>query len=206
MFRKKMLSVIPAVMVLLCLLSACAAAPAMEVSYAQSPTSTPIQTSEPEQLKPTVTASPVPPPTPTISPSSPPTATPSTLPSQTETNYEAYLGNWICSDTAKTRSEVFDQGGSAIQFTEITGKHAIGNVISVSESYGHRDASVDFDGYIVDGGVLTIQFDNDGWDNYGTITIVFQKDSLFASMQSYETNQYANWNIGFGDYQFIRES
>lgn len=197
---KKITVVLVALAALLCMLAACTAAPAVGVTYAPqqaqasiTPTATPLFSSV---EAPAISSSP------TAQPAVPPSA----QPTPTAASYEAYLGNWISSDTAKTRSEVYDQGGSAIQFTAITGNHAVGNIISVSESYGHHDASVDFDGLIDDGGVLVINFDNDGWDNYGTISIVFQEDSLFVRMQSIATDEYANWDIGNGDYGFIRES
>ncbi len=121
-----------------------------------------------------------------------------------EPDYAVYLGNWIDSDTAMTRDEVFDQGGSAIQFEQIDGMHVVGNAISVSESMGHRDARVDFEGDIV-ADRLDIVYDQDGWDNFGTISIRFEQSRLVVNMESYETNDYANWNIGFGEYIFTPE-
>ena len=199
MLMKKHRIVLLAVTVMLCMLTACTAAPTLEITYAPQQT----QISTPPTVSPELSATASPSIVP--SPAANPTVT-SALLTPTVTGYEAYLGDWISSDTAKTRSEVFNQGGSAIQFTEITGNHAVGNIISVSESHGHRDASVDFDGTIDDGGVLVFNFDNDGWDNYGTISIVFQEDNLFVRIQSIATDEYANWNIGNGDYGFIRES
>jgi hypothetical protein len=121
-----------------------------------------------------------------------------------EPDYSVYLGNWIDSDTALTRAEVFDQGGSAIQFEQIDGTHVVGNVISVSESPGHRDARVDFEGDIASG-MLDIVFDQDGWDNFGTISILFETSQLTVHMESYETTDYSNWNIGFGDFVYVPE-
>lgn len=138
--------------------------------------------------------------TPAEAPSVKPTATPTEAP----VDYSRFEGNWISSDTAITRDEVFSQGGSAIQFIEINRTHAIGNIVSVSESFGHRDASVDFDAEIIDD-TLEIIFEDDGWENYGTINIRFTANRLLVVMESHETSNLANWNIGYGEYEYVRE-
>lgn len=170
--------------------SACTAGPAPSVTFA-SPTPGPGETSVETSAEPAVTA---------INKTEEPTPTQAVTES-----YELYLGDWISADTAKTYGEVYEQGGSAIQFTEITGNRVVGNIISVSESSGHRDARVDFNGEI-ENGVLAFEFDNDGWNSTGTITIKFADDRLQVNMVSnISEDNTTGWSIGSGDYEYVPE-
>jgi hypothetical protein len=200
------------VIVLTGMLAACAPTSAMDVTFSEQQTDLPSPSSATPAPEPAASPAATPVPSPTASPSPSPTltpkpaATPSGQPEPTPENYESYLGSWISSDTAKTRGEVFDQGGSAIQFTKITGCHAVGNVVSVSESPGHRDARVDFDGTIEDG-ILLIVFDDDGWNSTGAIIIEFAGNRLQVNMVSnISDDNLTGWNIGYGDYVYYREA
>ena len=159
---------------------------------------------------PVSTMTPTPAPTPSViptrTPSSGTSASPPAGPDVPEKadDYSAYVGDWIYSDTATTRFEVCTQGGSAIRILEIDGDHIEGNIFTVSDAPGNREAYVEFEGTIEDH-MFEYTFDDDGWSNHGHFTIFLGKDNIYMAIDTeISDDNNTGWNLGYGDYTYVR--
>lgn len=77
-----------------------------------------------------------------------------------------------------------------------------GNISTSSNNLGHI-AQFDFDGKI-ENNKMKFDFQNDGWDNAGTVTLDF-KDEEIDSDITVHSSQSSPWSIQTGKITFVRE-
>lgn len=130
------------------------------------------------------------------------------LPDEEQTNgitgsYEDYSGRW--SELGISYEELLENGGLEMTCRVCNGNEFSGEVFAV-QGMTQRIASIEGITGIIENGVLSYPFTDDGWGGTGTLCITFLPDGISIEVLDYKMAEENRIGYGIsGSYELIRE-
>jgi len=121
--------------------------------------------------------------------------------------YRVYLGDWklnVDGDYGLYRMtsllEYF--GSTGITIKDVKGSTITGTIYSIEAAPDARQASIDFEGEVIEG-KLTTSYEDLTWENSGTIELIFEDQQISAIVTRDESEVPVAWGIPTGEFTFL---